>query len=94
MELPVSFMEHMKRILGPEYEDYLKSYEKPKFMGLRVNTSKLSVEEFERIQPFTSLKRVSWIPNGYYYTEEDAPTRHPYYYAGLYYIQEIGRAHV
>lgn len=88
MELPVSFMEHMKRILGPEYEDYLKSYEKPKFMGLRVNTSKLSVEEFERIQPFTSLKRVPWIPNGYYYTEEDAPTRHPYYYAGLYYIQE------
>ena len=81
-------MEHMKRILGPEYEDYLKSYEKPKFMGLRVNTSKLSVEEFERIQPFTSLKRVPWIPNGYYYTEEDAPTRHPYYYAGLYYIQE------
>lgn len=88
MELPASFKENMKRILGPEYEDYLKSYEKPRFTGLRVNTSKISVEEFERIQPFVSLKRVPWIPNGYYYTEEDAPTRHPYYYAGLYYIQE------
>lgn len=88
MELPAAFTENMKKILGPEYEDYIKSYEKPKFTGLRVNTSKISVEKFERIQPFVSLKRVPWIPNGYYYTEDDAPTRHPYYYAGLYYIQE------
>lgn len=88
MELPGSFTENMKKILGEEFPDYLRSYEKPKFTGLRVNTSKISVEEFERINPFQSLHRVPWIPNGYYYTEEDAPTHHPYYYAGLYYIQE------
>lgn len=88
MELPLSFVENMRKILGPELDAYLDSYQKPRFMGLRVNTSKISVEEFERIQPFRSLKKVPWIPNGYYYTEEDAPTKHPYYYAGLYYIQE------
>lgn len=88
MELPVSFVENMEKILGPELPEYLASFEKPKFMGLRVNTSKISVEEFERISPFRTMKRVPWISNGYYYTEEDAPTRHPYYYAGLYYIQE------
>lgn len=88
MELPASFVENMKNILGPELDEYLESYEKPKFTGLRVNTSKISVEEFERIQPFRSLRKVPWISNGYYYTEEDAPTHHPYYYAGLYYIQE------
>lgn len=88
MELPVSFVENMKKILGPELPEYLASYEKPRFTGLRVNTSKISVEEFERINPFQTLKKIPWIPNGYYYTEEDAPTRHPYYYAGLYYIQE------
>lgn len=88
MELPVTFVENMKKILGDELPAYLESYEKPRFMGLRVNTSKISVEEFERINPFQSLKRVPWVPNGYYYTEEDAPTHHPYYYAGLYYIQE------
>lgn len=88
MELPVTFVENMKRILGDELSDYLESYKKPRFMGLRINTSKISVEEFEKINPFQSLKKVPWTTNGYYYTEEDAPTRHPYYYAGLYYIQE------
>ena len=88
MNLPQSFIENMSEILGPELDEYLESYEKPKFTGLRVNTSKISVEEFERINPFKSLRRVPWTPNGYYYTEEDAPTKHPYYYAGLYYIQE------
>lgn len=88
MELPAVFVENMRRILGEELPAYLESYQKPRFMGLRVNTSKVTVEEFERIQPFRSLRKVPWVPNGYYYTEEDAPTRHPYYYAGLYYIQE------
>ena len=88
MNLPQIFVEQMKEILGPELPEYLESYEKPKFTGLRVNTSKISVEEFERISPFKTLRRVPWTPNGYYYTEEDAPTKHPYYYAGLYYIQE------
>lgn len=88
MQLPELFIENMRKILGPELEAYLESYEKPRFMGLRVNVSKISVEEFERINPFRSLRKVPWIENGYYYTEEDAPTKHPYYYAGLYYIQE------
>ena len=88
MELPALFVENMEKILGTELPEYLASFEKPRFMGLRVNTSKISVEEFERICPFRTLKKVPWISNGYYYTEEDAPTRHPYYYAGLYYIQE------
>ena len=89
MELPAAFVENMKKILGEEeLGAYLESYKKPRYMGLRVNTSKISVEEFDRISPFRSLRRVPWISNGYYYTEEDAPTKHPYYYAGLYYIQE------
>ena len=51
MNLPQIFVEQMKEILGPELPEYLESYEKPKFTGLRVNTSKISVEEFERISP-------------------------------------------
>ena len=60
MNLPQSFIENMSEILGPELDEYLESYEKPKFTGLRVNTSKISVEEFERINPFKSLRRVPW----------------------------------
>lgn len=88
MGLPVAFIKNMREILGEEgLAEYLDSFEKPKFTGLRVNTSKISVEEFLRISPF-KLCRVPWTENGFYYTEEDSPTHHPYYYAGLYYIQE------
>ncbi|MDD2957842.1 MAG: RsmB/NOP family class I SAM-dependent RNA methyltransferase [Lachnospiraceae bacterium] len=87
VKLPVEFEERMRDILGEEYGDFLKSYEEPRKYGLRVNTKKISAAEFERIAPF-HLTKIPWIPGGYYYLEEDAPARHPFYYAGLYYLQE------
>ena len=85
--LPVEFTERMRRILGEEYGAFEKSYEEVRKYGLRVNTKKISPEVFERIAPF-HLSTIPWIPGGYYYLEEDAPARHPFYHAGLYYLQE------
>lgn len=85
--LPIDFMEKMRRILGDEYEAFLKSYEEPRNFGLRVNTAKISPEEFEKLAPF-HLTKIPWVDNGFYYEEQDAPSRHPFYYAGLYYLQE------
>ena len=87
MQLPEEFAERMKRMLGEEYEDFSAGYEKERVYGLRVNTAKISPEEFERLAPF-SLKRIPWVENGYFYDPEDQPTKHPYYFAGLYYMQE------
>lgn len=87
MKLPAKFEERMKELLGAEYEEYLRCYSKPHYGGLRVNTLKISPEEFEKICPFT-IKRIPWTSNGYYYDSKEQPARHPYYYAGLYYIQE------
>ena len=56
MNLPQIFVEQMKEILGPELPEYLESYEKPKFTGLRVNTYKISVEEFVWISPLKTLR--------------------------------------
>ena len=47
----------------------------------------MNLEEFERIAPF-HLKKVPWISNGYFYNAEDVPAKHPFYSAGLYYLQE------
>jgi NOL1/NOP2/sun family putative RNA methylase len=78
----------MKVLLGEEeYQEYLKSFEQKNVRGLRVNTLKISPEEFEKISPF-SLKKIPWTENGYYYEDDVQPAKHPYYYAGLYYIQE------
>ncbi len=87
MNLPEKFTEKMKRLLGDEYEEFLKSYQNSRNFGLRVNTAKISVEEFQKIAPF-HLKPIPWIENGFYYEEQDRPARHPFYYAGLYYLQE------
>lgn len=87
MKLPIQFETRMKNMLGEEFDAYKESLDIPAFHGLRVNTAKISVEEFLRISPFT-LKPVPWCANGFYYDEKEQPAKHPYYYAGLYYIQE------
>jgi len=87
MNFPIEFEKEMRRMLGPEYEDYLACFDRDRKMGLRVNTSKISVEEFTRISPWP-LRRIPWTENGFYYDESAQPSRHPYYYAGLYYLQE------
>lgn len=87
MRLPQKFTNNMIQMLGSEYEDYLRSLEDKRFYGLRVNTLKISVDDFLKIAPF-ALRKIPWIDNGFYYDEEAKPAKHPYYYAGLYYIQE------
>ena len=87
VELPESFKNRIKEQLGEEeYEAYLQSFQEKSRNGLRVNTGKLTPEEFEQISPF-ALQEVPWVPNGYIY-EDERPAVHPYYYAGLYYLQE------
>ena len=89
--LPQEFLNKMKTLLGAEYEEFLASYHRPRNFGLRVNVGKISPEEFQKLAPF-HLQPVPWTENGFYYTlEEDnsvLPARHPFYYAGLYYLQE------
>jgi NOL1/NOP2/sun family putative RNA methylase len=88
MKLPEEFLKKMKDLLGEaEYEEFYRSYSEPRHYGLRVNTLKASVEEFVRVSPF-DLESVPWTRDGFYYREGASPGRHPYYYAGLYYIQE------
>lgn len=87
MQLPEKYVNNMKSLLGNEFDDYVSSFKEPRLYGLRVNTSKISTEEFLKISPFR-LTPVPWIPNGFYYSEDDKPAKHPYYFAGLYYLQE------
>ncbi len=84
--LPIQFEQKMKQLLNDEFDDYIKSFNKPIFQGLRVNTSKISLEEWNKINPFNT-KPVPWCREGFYYCNEKV-TKHPYYFAGLYYIQE------
>jgi NOL1/NOP2/sun family putative RNA methylase len=87
MNLPDKYTTNMRALLGDDYDDYIKSFNDTRLYGLRVNTLKISVEDFLKISPF-KLTPIPWIENGFYYSEDDKPAKHPYYFAGLYYIQE------
>ena len=82
-----AFKSKMQNLLKDEYPDYIKSFGNERQYGLRVNTLKISVEEFLKISPF-ELEPIPWTSDGFYYKGEDKPAKHPYYYAGLYYLQE------
>lgn len=99
--LPEKFLERMQAMLGEEYEAFLASFEKENYQALRVNPLKAGSGTGEKAgsggdepgpqailaQTF-HLTPVSWEPDGYYYTAEDQPGKHPYHEAGAYYIQE------
>ena len=87
MEFPVTFTDKMKAILGDEFEDFLKGYDRTRHYGLRVNRTKISAEQFERISMY-DLKPVPWIDNAFEYEDSVSPAKHPYYFAGMYYLQE------
>lgn len=87
MQLPDSFREKMKELLGGEYEAYLESCGEEPRSGLRANRWKITPDSLKERLPF-GVKRVPWIVNGFTYDSSAQPSRDPYYYAGLYYLQE------
>lgn len=87
IELPDAFKERMKELLGTEYEPFLRSYEKERVHGLRINTLKIDLPEFISRNYF-NLNKIEWAREGYHYPGEERPGKHPCHEAGLYYIQE------
>lgn len=87
IKLPIEFSTRMEQLLGDEYKEYERCFEEKHRGGLRVNSLKLTPEQFEQISPY-EVRRIPFIPNGFFYNESDQPARHPYYFGGLYYIQE------
>ena len=48
MRLPENFEKKMRDLLKEDFDDYIACYEEPRYYGLRVNTNKISVEEFKK----------------------------------------------
>ncbi|MDO4940413.1 MAG: RsmB/NOP family class I SAM-dependent RNA methyltransferase [Erysipelotrichaceae bacterium] len=84
---PELFTKNMEHLLGNECQNYFDSFDNPRVYGLRINTLKISVKDFLAINPF-DLTPIPWTSDGFYYTDKDQPSKHPYYFAGLYYLQE------
>lgn len=88
MNLPQAYTEKMKKLLGSGYDKYIDSFNEPRLYGLRANTLKIQPDELKNMVDW-ELDEIPWCKEGFYYDGENIrPAKHPYYAAGLYYIQE------
>ena len=87
-QLPIDFENRMKKLLGDEFEDYKSSLEEESVKSFRVNTDKISLEDFSKINIFNTEK-IAYSPTGFYFNF-DKIGNHPYHHAGMIYVQEPG----
>ena len=84
--LPLEFCQRMKSLLGDQYDAFLAALNEQPVKAFRVNTDKIALEDFEKIDIFSSGK-IPYVQNGYYLDYEKIGN-HPYHHAGLIYVQE------
>jgi hypothetical protein len=88
MNLPQAYIDKMKKLLGSDFDKYIESFNQPRLYGLRANTLKITPEGLAEMIDW-DLDNIPWCKEGFYYDGESVrPAKHPYYAAGLYYIQE------
>lgn len=87
-KLPDEYIDRMKKLLGDEYDLYEKSLNDSPVRAFRVNTDKISLDEFKKINIFSN-NTIPYVKNGYY-LEFEKIGNHPYHHAGMIYVQEPG----
>lgn len=87
--LPVEFAARMKRLLGEEeFALYEESFRQNAVRAFRVNTEKISVEDFVGIDAFSS-EPIPYVETGFY-LDHDKIGNHPFHHAGMIYVQDPG----
>lgn len=88
-KLPEAFEERMRRLLGMEFDQFYVSYAEDNYQGLRINLLKKGLDkEHNTYLQSVCQTPVPWAENGYYYSGDVRPGKHPYHEMGVYYIQE------
>lgn len=85
--LPPRFVERMRALLGGEADALFASLAAAPLVGLRVNTLKLGVADFQARVSWR-LEAVPWCAAGFIGDGTASLGRHPDHAAGLYYLQE------
>jgi NOL1/NOP2/sun family putative RNA methylase len=87
--LPHAFAERMKTILLEDYPAFLREMEEmPARHAFRVNTIKISVDEFCARSDIPARK-IPYTQDGFYHDEEKIGN-HPFHHAGMLYSQDPG----
>ena len=87
MQLPVQFEERMRLLLKEEYSAFVDGYQNSLRRGLRVNTNKITTEDFLSIFPLP-LTPSPFAENSFYLDADHKAGSDPLHHAGAYYMQE------
>lgn len=80
MDLPISFEQDMRSLLGTDYTAFREALLGEPAVSIRINRAKCStIPEYES---------VPWASDGYYLPERPQFTFDPQFHAGCYYVQE------
>ena len=85
--LPSDFLSRMKDMLGEEYNSFLDSFNDDAVRSIRVNTNKISVQDFIKICPF-EIEKIPYTDDGFYVYNGEHLGNDPYHHAGLFYVQD------
>ncbi len=86
MNLPEEFLKRMKSLLGGDFDKFLDAFMKEPVRALRVNTKKISVEDFLSLAD-VNLTPIPFCEEGFYF-ECDRIGNEPHHHAGAFYVQE------
>ena len=101
-DLPSEYKRAMKELLVNDYDAYIASLTETPYLGIRTNLLKLGPERLKELLG-RNFKEIPWVREGFYFEEEKSRlitpcidslekvksiSKNPYYFAGLYYIQE------
>ena len=87
IDLPKEYLARMRQQLNGSYPSYLEAMEQPPKSALRVNTLKISPEQFLSLSG-TDLSPVPGTADGFIVPAGFRPGSDPFHSAGLYYMQE------
>ena len=60
---PAEFLSRMRAVLGAEFHAFEECYSRPAERAIRVNTLKISAQQFAKCSPFPLVGQVPWCEN-------------------------------
>ena len=87
--LPKEFQNRMNLILGDEYSEFEHALEEPNVRAIRVNTSKISVEDFLG-KTALSLSPIDYTDDGFIPDSCDGIGKSAEHHSGMFYVQDPG----
>ena len=87
--LPERFLLRMKNILGDEYAEFEGALSCQNVRGVRVNTSKISVEDFLKATALT-LEKIPYSSDGFIPKDSDGIGKSAEHHSGMFYVQDPG----